>query len=120
MFSAASDSVMLWPMVNAVTMRSSAIQRAAEQQQADEEQDVIRPDQDVVDARRDERAHDRQRALGGAGVVDVLVGAGVEDQLLAQLPVFVDVDEGLVHRIVGEQIGVDDHRPGGLGLDAVT
>ena len=49
--SAASDSVMLWPIVNAVTMRTQRPPAAAEQQQADEKQDVIGPDQDVMRCR---------------------------------------------------------------------
>ena len=45
--SAASDNVMLCPMVNAVTTMSG-LPAAAEQQQADEKQDVVRSDQDVL------------------------------------------------------------------------
>ena len=52
MFSAASDSVMLCATVNAVTTSSELPDRAAEQQQADEEQQVIGADQDVMDAGR--------------------------------------------------------------------
>ena len=44
-------------------------ERAAEQQQPDEEQQVVRTDQDVVDARRQELLDDRERALARAGEV---------------------------------------------------
>ena len=47
MLSAASDSVMLCATVNDVTMHDELPDRAAEQQQADEEQQVIGADQDV-------------------------------------------------------------------------
>ena len=60
-------------------------QRTAEQQQSDQEQDVIGPDQDVVNAGGDERLHHLDRALRRAEVVGVLVRLGVEDDLLAQL-----------------------------------
>ena len=48
---------------------------AAEEQQADQEQDVIRPDQDVMDSRRDERLHHRHRTLRRAEVIGVLVAS---------------------------------------------
>ena len=56
MFSAASDSVMLCATVNAVTIDRELADRAAEQQQPDEEQQVVRADQDVMDSRRHEPA----------------------------------------------------------------
>ena len=69
MFSAASDSVMLCATVNAVTTSDELPERSAEQQQADEEQQVVRADQDVVDARRQERLNDGEGALPRAGEV---------------------------------------------------
>ena len=48
--SAASDSVMLCATVNAVTISSELAERAAEQQQPDQEQQMVGADQDVVDA----------------------------------------------------------------------
>ena len=92
---------------------------AAEQQQPDEEQDVVGTDQDVMDARRRERAHHRQRTLRGARVVDVFLAVGVEDQLLLQRAVLVDVDERLVQRVVGKQVGVERQGAGILVGDAV-
>ena len=81
MLSAASDSVMLCATVNAVTMTASCRIDAAEQQQADEEQQVIRADQDVVDAGRHEPADDGERALPRAGEVLEPCAAAVEDRL---------------------------------------
>ena len=46
--------------------------RAAEEQQPDQEQDMVGPDQDVVDARRHELADRRPGALPRAGQVFVL------------------------------------------------
>ena len=56
MLSAASDSVMLCATVNALTTSEQLPERSAEQQQPDEEEQVIRADQDVLHARRDELA----------------------------------------------------------------
>ena len=119
MLSAASESVMLWPIVNAVTMRTSASQRAAEQQQADEEQDVIGPDEDVMRPRRDERLHHRNRALRRPEVVGARIRRGVEDHLLTEIRVLVDVDEGLMDRVVGKEVRVDRERARMLVGDAV-
>ena len=69
MFSAASDSVMLCAIVNAVTMTREPADAAAEQQQSDQEQQVIRADQDVMHAGRHEPPDDGERALRRAGVV---------------------------------------------------
>ena len=80
---------------------------AAEQQQTDEKQDVIRPDQDVMRPRRNERLHHRNRALRRPEVVGVRLGAGVEDHLLPQIGVLVDVDEGLVDRVVRKEVRID-------------
>ena len=48
--SVASESVMLWPSVNAETMARSRGTAPAEQQQADDEEDVVGADGDVMDA----------------------------------------------------------------------
>ena len=77
-------------------------QCAAEQQQADQEQDVVGADQDVLDPREHERLDDRPAALHAAGVILGVVRR-VEDRLQLQRRVFVDVDERLVNRIVREQ-----------------
>ncbi len=45
MLSAASVSVIEWPMVKAVTMRTSCIQLPREQHQAEQEEQVVRADQ---------------------------------------------------------------------------
>ena len=109
-FSTASDSVMLWATVNAVTTNSSCPHAAPEQQQADEKQQVIGSDQDVVHARRDEPLEHRPDALPGAEEVLVLGLAAAEDGLRRQLGVLVDVEESLVIRVVGEQLGRHGHR----------
>ena len=82
-------------------------QRAAEEQQADQEQDVIGPDQDVLDAGDDERLHDRPSALRAARVIRRVLVRCVEDRLQLQRRVLVDVDEGLVNRIVRKHVGVN-------------
>ena len=52
-----------------------APERAAEEQQADQEQDVVRADQDVLDARRDERPDHRPSALRRPGEEPHAMGA---------------------------------------------
>ena len=111
MLSAASDSVMLCATVNAVTMTASWRTDAAEQQQADEEQQVVRADQDVVDAGRQELAHDGERALPRAGEVLEPRAAAVENRL-RQRVAFVDVQERLMLRVVRKHHRVDASRPG--------
>ena len=66
MFRAASDSVMLCASVNEVTTMSSWRTVSAEQEQADQEQQMVRADQDVVNAGRNESADHRRHALTGA------------------------------------------------------
>ena len=109
MFSAASDSVMLCATVNAVTIDRELPERAAEQQQADQEQQVVGADQDVMDAGRHELADDRQRALARAGEVLERGAAAVENRLRQRLA-FVDVQERLMLRIVGKHHRVDLQR----------
>ena len=85
MLSAASDSVMLCATVNEVTMTRELPDRAAEQQQADEEQQVVGTDQDVVNARRARtcattanapwRVPAKYSKLGRAGVENRLASA---------------------------------------------
>ena len=82
-------------------------QRAAQEDQADDEQDVVGTDGDVVDAGRHERRQHRADAGPGAGVVVHRRPPRVEDRLMTQGAVLVDVDERLVLRIVGEERGVD-------------
>ena len=67
--SAASDSVMLCANVNAGHDQQQPAERAAQQQQADQEEQMIGTDQDVMHAGRQELAHDRERALARAGEI---------------------------------------------------
>ena len=76
---------------------------AAEQQQADEEQDVIGSDEDVLDTRRHECAEHRAHALPRAGEVVEHGMPRVEDGLVPQGLVLVDVHEGLVAGVVREE-----------------
>jgi hypothetical protein len=85
--------------------------RAAEQQQAEQEQDVVGANQDVLDAGRYERAEHRAHALPRAGVVVERGMPGVEDGLVPQRLAFVDVDERLVRAVVREEHRVDVHAP---------
>ena len=87
--------------------------RAAEQQQADEEQQVIGADEDVVDSRGQELLDHRQRALPRAGEVLEARTSGVENRL-RQRVAFVHVEEGLVHRIVRKHPGGHRDRSGAL------
>ena len=108
MLSAASDSVMLCAIVNAVTMTASCRMRSAEQQQPDQKQQVIRPDQDVVHAGRHEPADDGKGALRRPGVVLEPCAATVEDGLRERLAL-VHVEECLMVRIVRKEQRVDGH-----------
>ena len=93
--------------------QAEAAERAAEEQQADQEQDVVRADHDVVDAGRHERRQHRGDAGPAAGVVVHRRPPRVEDGLVPQRAVLVDVDERLVLAVVGEQRGVDRRRAPG-------
>ena len=95
---------MLCATVNAVTISSELADRAAEQQQADQEQQMVRADQDVVNAGRQELPDDGERALTRAGEVLERRTAAVENRL-RQRVAFVDVQERLMLRIVRK------HRP---------
>jgi hypothetical protein len=75
----------------------------AEQQQADQEQDVIRPDQDVMHARRHERRRHRQRAAYGPRIIHALGRAAIEDALIPERAILIDVDERLMDPVVGEE-----------------
>ena len=93
---------------------------AAEQQQPEQKQDVIGPDQDVLDAGLNEGAYDRPSAGRGASVVGEPLAARIEDRLVLELPALVDVDERLMSRIVGEQDRVDVDNAGPAGFDVET
>ena len=73
----------------------------AQQEQADEEQQVVGSDQDVMHTRGDEALHDRPDALPAAGEILELDPARVEDGL-RQRGAFVDVQERLMVRVVRE------------------
>ena len=68
---------------------------------------MVGPDGDVVRPGRDEGAEHRADALPRAGVVGEGRVPGVEDGLVAQRIAFVDVDEGLMGAVVGEERGLD-------------
>ena len=88
--------------------------RAAEQQQPDEKQQMVRADQDVMDARRHEPADDRKDALPGAREVFEARLAAIEDGLRERVAL-VDVDESLVNRIVRkERCGDGDRSRGAI------
>src|ERR1043166_1912613 len=71
--------------------------RSAKQQQADEEQEVVWPDEDVMGTRRNELFDDRKYPLSRTGeIVDARM-LRIDDHLRRQRLAFVDVDERLVH-----------------------
>ena len=113
MFSAASDSVMLCAMVKAVTTAISCRIDAAEQQQADQEQQVVGADQDVMDAGRDEPA-ERPRRCPAACRRSTRTACVPrrESPARSSASAFVDVDERLVLRVVREHHGRDRDRAG--------
>ena len=79
--------------------------RAAEQQQSDQEQQMVGPDQDVVDAGRHETCWTTARTpWRRAGEIFEPRLAAIEDRLRQRIAL-VDVDECLVDRIVGKQRG---------------
>ena len=119
MLSAASDSVMLCATVNAVTIDRQLPDRAAEQQQADEKQQVVGADQNVVDAGRQNLRDDGERALPGAGEVLEPRAAAVENRL-GQRVAFVDVEERLVLRIVRETSPRSIATVPGVAADAIA
>jgi len=92
MLSAASDSVMLWATVNAVTNRRKPAHRAAEQQQADEKEQMVGTDENVMDPGREEFAHDGERPLPRAGEVLEPRAAPVENRL-GQRVALVDIQK---------------------------
>ena len=71
---------------------------------------MIRTDQNVMDTRRDECLHHGDRALRRSQVVRVFLASCVEDELIWPRVGLVYVDERLMLRIVGEQVGVDRQR----------
>src|SRR5262249_34880824 len=76
--------------------------RTPEQQQADQEQKVIRPDQNVMDTRRDELANDSEDTLPRTREVFGLRVIDIENDLGRQRVRLINVDEGLVVGIIGK------------------
>ena len=74
---------------------------AAQKQKTDEKQNMLRADQNVLNARGKELAHHRQCALPSARKVRDLWMTVVEDRLRQRLSV-INIHEGLVRRIVRE------------------
>src|SRR5437588_12660090 len=74
---------------------------AAQTQETDEKQNMLRADQNVLNARGKELAHHRQSALPSARKVRDLWMTVVEDRLRQRLSV-INIHEGLVCRIVWE------------------
>jgi hypothetical protein len=88
---------MLCATVKCAHHQRQPAQRAAEQQQAHQEQQVIRSDQDVMDARRRRTASHRPRTLPGAGIETILFAMTIEDRLQDIARASRNVDERLVH-----------------------
>ena len=84
MSSAASDRVMLWASVNGADDDQQPAHRAAEQQQADQEQEMVRTDQDVMDAGAGEPPADRQGAVPRAGEILQRAALRVQDGLRSE------------------------------------
>ena len=82
----------------------------AEQEQPDEKEQMIGADQNVMDAGPHELADQRERALTGAGKVLESGTAAVENGLRPQRVAFIDIEERLMIRIVGEHVRTDRHR----------
>jgi hypothetical protein len=79
---------------------------AAKQQQADDEQDVVGADGDVMDPGRSECLEHRPRALASAGVILGRLTARVEDVLTHEDISVVDVHERLMIWVVREECGM--------------
>ena len=93
--------------------RQQPREAAAEQQQADDEEDVIGPDGDVMDAGRRERREDGQQSLPRAGEEVDARAVAAQDLLPHQHVAFVDVDERLVRGVVREEVRADRQLAGG-------
>ena len=76
--------------------------RATEQQQPDEKQQMIRPDQNMVDAVRHEPGQNGQDSRRGTRVVVEPDASPVENRLGRDPVAFVEIDERLMHRVIGE------------------
>ena len=101
MLRAARDSVMLCCHRERRDNDGQFPDAAAEQQQADEKQQVVGTDQDVI-LPQAERVDDGQDTLAGAGEV-LEAGLVVVENRLRERSVLVDVDEGLVRWIVWKE-----------------
>ncbi len=75
---------------------------ASKQQEPCKEEQMIRSDQDVMNAGGQEFLDDRERALARAGKVVERAASAVEHGL-GQPVAFVDVEEGLMLRVVWKQ-----------------
>src|SRR5947209_3161476 len=78
-------------------------QTSSEQQQTDDEENVIRPGEDVIDASRDELFHDGQRALPTTAKVIERRMIFIEDFLMRERTIFINVQEGLMLRVIGKE-----------------
>ena len=58
-----------------------------------------------------------QRPGAAAGVVREPVGARIKDGLVLEPPTFVDVDEGLMSRVVWKEYRVDVEKAGRVAFD---
>ena len=81
MLRAASERVRLWATVNDRHDQDELTGGAAEQEQADEEEQMVRPDDDVPDAGGQQPLHDGERALTRAREVLEPAASRVEDRL---------------------------------------
>ena len=93
--------------------------RAAEQQQPDQEQQMIRADQDVVDAGRQELLRSTANAPCRVPAKYSNRGAAAVENRLRQRVAFVDVEEGLMLRIVRKHHRVD-RQPARRARERVT
>lgn len=81
-------------------------ERSTEEEQADDEKNVVGPNEDVMDAFAQELPNDCKSALTPAGGVIDLHSVFVENALIFQLLTLIDVAKGLVARISREQPAV--------------
>ena len=85
------------------------LERASQEKQADEEEQMVGTDEDVVGAHQHELLDDRKPSLSRAGEVLVLGLGVVEDSLRGERLALVDVQKRLVVLVVRKQGGRKRH-----------
>ena len=79
----------------------------AQKQETNQEEDMVRPDQDVMNACRHEHLDDGNRALRRARVISAIGIVDRQDELLSQLAILVDVHKRLVQAVVRKHHRMD-------------